>query len=211
MVQPPLSPFPTLDDGRSLMPMLQDIVLQYYYKVQNYDGPGWDDYLARRLSQYAVNSGLVEYTGPPPFNSASNVGETAKVRCSGAYSTDFADLSGQLDLPLVDLVAPLKASLVDYQAAFRETFWDPEENAWKTFPKGGASSWIVGQVEPVAALDLGSAAMREVARMPLLTQEQKEQLEKDAAARLPVVGPSVLASAAGWGSYYLASRFLFGV
>jgi hypothetical protein len=132
------------------------------------------------------------------------------VRCSGLYSTSFENLSGSLEAPIVDLVGPLKASLVDYQAAFRETFWDPQENAWKTFPRGGASSWLVGTAQPVAALDLQGDALRELARGPLLTEEEKKQLEKDTAAKLPVVGPSLLASAAGWGSYYLASRFLFG-
>jgi hypothetical protein len=132
-VQPPIQSDPLGDDGRALMPILQEIVRQYYLNVSERSGPGWNETLGRLLSQEVASQGVYGRSH------SRAVGQGSVQR----YSTCAG---GHGYAPHVDLEPPLRDSLVQFQGAMRAQFYNEKTGRWGLAPKDRFTTAKTGAV-----------------------------------------------------------------
>jgi hypothetical protein len=120
MVQPPISAYHVPDQGRTLMPMLQDLVRETYLKGQ------WNDIVAQEMSNAIAATESESASKKIPGGAGGTVQRSAT--CAG----------GKYGFPaFVDLSQPFIDSIVQYEAALLESFYDASTNTWSVRPTAG--------------------------------------------------------------------------
>lgn len=131
-VEPPIAGPPVGDQGRMLMAVLQDVSREYYLRATKGPGPGWDDYLARLLSD--------EITRDYHQSVTKRVGASVIQRSSTCAGQEHG-YSRHLDLSqaLIDSVAK-------YEQALLDQFWDPAKQAWSVAPRDKVMTQKTGEL-----------------------------------------------------------------
>lgn len=192
MSQPPLTDAPSIDSGRSLMPLLQDVAREYYLKVQRGEGPGWDDYVARRCSDWLASQYRIKRQYPVP-GGATVMNFSAD--CAGRVRSQegFDERRARH----IDLSDALIESIVSYQHQLLQAFFDQSTGDWRIKPNEGFGATRA----KTAKIILSNAAARRTIK------------DIDAATSVFTIGDNVKSVAAGsfagLAAYYAAQRFLF--
>lgn len=178
-VEAPIAEFPVGDRGKSLMAILQDLVREYYLRGTHsqYNGPGWDDYLADLLSDEVTLRYRKTVAIPIP-------GGAGVVQRSSSCAGQEHGYGRHLNLGplLIDSVA-------NYGELLLANFWDGSKGKWTIRP-----TRQVAAVQPRGSLVLSGTDTDDIA----------DSIDRATGQLPPRVVTSIAAIAAAGGGYWLA-------